>query len=119
VPLGQCALPSAHPISSETKVTEFGANPDGTAPGDAAGDAADAEGVAVMAGVVVACACGVSVGVVAPVDDPQAVRTAHATTTGAATAHGEEICVRVITSRNSRMVGGVTKGHQTKGIKRL
>jgi hypothetical protein len=46
VPLGQGALPSTHPISSETNVTEFGWKPAGTPLDTGVGDAVGA-GVAV------------------------------------------------------------------------
>ncbi|MGH9205648.1 MAG: hypothetical protein ACRD1G_03680, partial [Acidimicrobiales bacterium] len=109
VPLAHGALPRTHPISRETKVTEFGSNPAGTdapagiAPGDAEGDP-DGEGLG--DGVITADGVGLGLreGVVG------AVEHAASSSTDPATPASRRVIrtVRVISARNATIDAAVT-----------
>ena len=104
MPLPQGAPPSAHPSSSETKVTEFGANPWGTPP-DSSG-VGDGGGVA--ARVAVADGDGLGLGDEVSGNAEHAASKRHAAPAQAVT-NRVEIPICVITRRNAARRAGVTR----------
>lgn len=120
MPLLQGAPPSAHPVTSETNVTEFGANPGGTFPGGTGGGG----GVGVGEGCVVAVGritvgdgdrlgCGEAI----PGFGEHAARNRQVAPTHPANTRPARP-VRAITARNGTIVDGVTPsaGQRNGGV---
>jgi hypothetical protein len=111
VPLPHGALPRTHPISSETKVTEFGSKPAGTdaCAGKGVGDGnAVGDGVGSRLGVVVTTADGDGLGLRDGVPDADE-HAASSRTLPAPPARRRVIrTVRVINARNAAIGGAVT-----------